>query len=235
MSMIEQKQTVEPDDLPDALAKWRGEIIDDILENGLKSGRTLQTVGRQYLGSADAVPFGRVEGCLFRPSSHYRNLNVARTHISDSLYAGAYSIFPVLAERPPHMREDLKLTSPNNLGATFAKRMASSFLVVCKSVGDTMSKSEDELLPHHFAYLVFPEAVWQEYSKKENSLGIPVKIVSKAMDRRAEVIRRLLTIPDYESAILDILEEVNHPIWVHGVRLPTDDDVWRNSEASNHQ
>lgn len=128
------------------------------------------------------------------------------------------------------------------------KRIASSFLIVIKSgeaeefmkisraplpFPDKVSYVEYEtrpvgrILPSEFVYLIFPEAIWQACS--ENILcgngGNSTKIVGRSVERRLFKRNLRLTVPDYEQALVNILNAMEKPVFVHGVRLPIEEDL----------
>lgn len=85
---------------------------------------------------------------------------------------------------------------------------------------------ESRISPDRFSYLVFPEEVFDEYKGKEEFLNeFKIKVIKSKIKRDLFQRKMKLTIPDYESALLEILEERKEPIWVHGVRLPNKEDV----------
>ena len=129
-------------------------------------------------------------------------------------------------------------------------RISSSFLIVVnETMGNLIEKSrrfifssEKERLralehlgrlqisrmpSDRFSYLVFPQSVWNEYQGRQTHLNenSQVRLVKRKIKRTLFEKKLVLTIPDYEGALLKILEERGEPIWVHGVRLPTEDDL----------
>lgn len=228
------------------LAQWRAEIIDDILQHGLKAGVTLRLQGKRYLRSVDKSAGGLtagsyVEGVTLGPPTHPHYQKVQEGFSGEThriLYMDGFSVLPVLAER--------FLDDSTTSISTLAKRIYSSFLVVCRVEDDDdiwlrvtstalPGNAENMLLvpSNKFSYAVFPEAIWNEYcqnGQETEKIKTPVRLVANSIERRLGFIpyrfsQTFLQVPDYEQALLDILDEVKHPIWIHGVRLPTLDDL----------
>ncbi len=88
---------------------------------------------------------------------------------------------------------------------------------------------EKKILPDRFSYLIFPKALWDEYQNQGIKIGndFQVRIAKRSVQRTLFEGKLQLAVPDYESAILEILKKRGEPIWVHGVRLPTEEDIKR--------
>ena len=52
---------------------------------------------------------------------------------------------------------------------------------------------------------------------------VPVRVIKKEITRM--VSRNKLRVPDFEGELLEILKNSRTSLWVHGVRLPTEEDV----------
>ena len=209
------------------LGNWRSQIIKSVFEKGLKDGSALSTEGQPYLGSADPMPPSWVEGCNFYPRSLYSNAEDFQKSLLHDLYFGPRSIFPVVVERPSSKEALLRRRAKEKEGefflrikAKYEKRVVASFLVVTEG---TNLAIRQEVEPDLFLYACFPKAIWDGLSQdiRESLPGIPMKFISGLIKR---TLVYDLSVPDYESAITEILQEVGRPIWVHAVRLPTEDD-----------
>lgn len=133
------------------------------------------------------------------------------------------------------------------------KRIASSFLIVICDTIDNLTKKgghffhtseeeklmhleyrgrpkEEEIPPNRFSYLLFPKAIWEQYKNGQIELsssgnGAKIKVVKRTIERKLFERKITLTVPDYEGSLLEILRDHKEPIWVHGVRLPTKEDL----------
>jgi len=63
-------------------------------------------------------------------------------------------------------------------------------------------------------------------STELQAIGVDIRTVNGNINRRL-FHGDILTIPDYETEIKKILQEQNKPLWIHGVRLPTQEDLDR--------
>lgn len=114
------------------------------------------------------------------------------------------------------------------------ERMHSSFLVVYKTsdlddVYPTMGLADAEVLPSDkVEYLVFPRKIYDQYldSGLVVRTSTPIKVVDEYIERSVfGLTRSQFKIPNYKKALEEVLEEIGESIWVHGVRLPTQNDL----------
>lgn len=85
---------------------------------------------------------------------------------------------------------------------------------------------ESTIFPDRFSYLIFPQDVWDGYRSQSNiDECLKIKLVRSGVKRKLFNRKLSLMLPDYESALVEILEERKEPIWVHGVRLPNEEDM----------
>ncbi|MDO8620727.1 MAG: hypothetical protein Q7R31_00360 [Candidatus Levybacteria bacterium] len=95
---------------------------------------------------------------------------------------------------------------------------------------ETIGKPKEHIVPSdRFSYLIFPQTVWANYQnqKIQTDRNIRTRLVAQSIKRKLLTRTLSLSVPDYESALLEILNERKEPIWIHGVRLPTEDDIKR--------
>lgn len=213
------------------LTALRAEIIDSILTRGIKPSRALREEGIRHLASVDRVPMELVVGRIISSSSELRDQSSLDLH----LYGSSRSIFPVLVERE-HERE-LFWTNQwlNQNGFELAeRRMAASFLIVCRAgaLSEDRYSTGRTVSPTLFAYIVLPEAISNEHLGPEadkHGSGVTIKIVRRTIKRviKLDGEEHLLIVPDYEKSLIEILDELYNKAWVHGVRLPTEEDIER--------
>lgn len=227
----EQGQTTPHESLS-PVKEARHQSIDKIITMGLKSSDTLSKQGDQFLGSIDKAPQPVVFGRLLKPESQYRDQTHFQNAVDQALYTGDDSCLPVVTERPGESSVDRHLVkSTRQEREKISDRVCSSFLVVCKSEPNnlpeaySLTRTEDQTTPENFSYLVFPEQILKDYEpNKITDKGIKVKSVSKTVDRSLLMGDRI-KMPDYEGAVKEISRELNSPIWIHAVRLPSSADI----------
>lgn len=223
----------EPAEDPPALVQWRARIIDSVLTNGLKPASLLQLEG--YLGSVDRRPDTRVLGWLLKPIRFMlaHPYQIWDHDLRAALYEFASSsILPVISERPREAKNFLRTIIERE---KFVKRASASFLAVCgkdprgKIVVDNGPRSQIEerqqVLSSALLYVVFPKPILEEYLSIHSILGIkiPFKTAYGIVTRSIE--GQEVEILDYETPLNEIVNEVKGPIWVHGIRLPTEEDL----------
>lgn len=208
----------------------RAKIIDDIVSQGLLSAKTLHEQGRKYYGSFDDKPINLLSG--YEISNRYQSVE---KDINMVLYMRSVvgGILEVILERPDErlfsgdVGNRLKNWSKRlTHGKIYEERLQSSFLVIAKGMGGHGLKGSLDVPVDDIKYLVIPVGIWQEYQRtSENAanLNIPVKVVKDYINRTVAEIP-FLTIPNYEDALKEIFDEIGY-LWVHGVRLPTVEDL----------
>jgi len=202
------------------LAKKRAGIINSILLDGLRSSKELNMEGTHYFGSVDGSP-GSLHGRILN------NFSNPTEQIGDALYAGGDSILPVMIEREREHKVYIDL-SPDEKGL-LTRRVCSVVLIVCKVpyYHDNKRIITNGIMPtEKFSYLLFPDTIWQEtqpYLNLEKIKEVPVRVIKKEITRM--VSRNKLRVPDFEGELLEILKNSRTSLWVHGVRLPTEEDV----------
>lgn len=216
------------------IVQSRTAIIDSVLENGLKPSEKLKDQGSLHLPSVDREPYSQVEGCVLHPRSAYggeqSQFSTAMKHL---LYAGARSILPVMMERDFDRLGLGKVELSDDEKSAIGRRMQSSFLVVypinTRKMAGPETMSEAELQPDLIKYVIFPEDVYKQYKGVTKREIGPHKIVGNVVKNiyRTGIYAKpdSLTVPDYEKALEEIANEITQPVWVHGVRLPTEEDI----------
>lgn len=203
------------------VACWRAEIIHDILSDGLKSGGELVRSRKRYLGSADGSSNPGISVNVLTSPPDFRWV----------LYETMGSAFPVLTERSyePGTKNFLYLREnliPQQL-LTVWQRTRSSLLVVGRHAGGKIQDYFHQVNPEAFSYLVFPQNILDEYMHMGNPVVVdsPIEVVTTSVRRQIGSIRELVEVPNYELALVRIIHTIGNPVWVHAVRLPTEEDV----------
>lgn len=215
----------------DKLARRRGAIIDDILQGGLKPSAQLVKEDRLYFGSADTELSTVVSGIHITPaSSKPRERYQQYEELRKSLHSPANSVFSVIGER---LGESPFSTDHAN-NPNYAQRLSASFIAVCrfKRIGAPRERHgiffharEETIPPENFVYLIFPQAIWEEYCHNggnAQSNAVPTSIIE---GKRREEMLGPYNVPDYQSGVWSVMNEVNDYVWIHGVRLPTLEDL----------
>lgn len=236
----------KPPEVKPNLLDLRRQIIESVLKNGLKSTQQLKREALAHLPSMNGLGGVReVEGCVIKPPTQHPNQESFNQALQNVLYPGDHSIFPVLIERgfdPSNLdyfygnrygRHLTRMLASEKKDAE--ERMRSSFLVIYKFKPDELEDLEeteflgegdqDFLSPDDFAYLVFPREVYEEAKGLLNG-RVPVKIVDKFVKRKVLGLKvNTFSVPDYETTLTEIAQELGGPIWIHAVRLPTETDM----------
>ncbi len=219
-----QPQTETP-----ALIKTaRQQIIDSVLSEGLLSRPAMKNQGIEFLGSIDKDGVPNIMGRAIKPKREYRDEKDFQNALEQALYWGDNSCLPVVAERPGESwQEKILFRSTQTDRDRISGRVFASFLVITKSGPDTayFTKDESQTKPQDFAALIFPDQILREYDPDSTKLnGKNVKSVNKTVNRSL-LMGDPITVPDYEEAIKEVLEELDSPIWIHAVRLPVSEDL----------
>ncbi len=218
----------------DTLTKWRSAIIADILQNGLKSNETLTKEGRKYLGSNDKESSSLVEGVVISPPAYFSDIRLFFKDLHSALYQDGHAVLPVISERPGEkiLSGDMEMIK-NKL----SRRIVSSFLIVCNYNPLARTLYEDSVKSNQFSYLIFPDLICNEtylillLQRTSEERKIPVKVAKGTVKR--DIVNQYqgflaikdIEVPDYEKVIMDTLWKSWDPIWVHGVRLPINEDL----------
>jgi hypothetical protein len=195
------------------LPRQRAELITNVLTNGLKSAEELIQTRKPFLQSEDQILRPFISAIPLDSLTSYNK------QVDSVFYRGIESIFPVLAERQKDNRF-LKLSIK-----TLTQRMNSSFLVIWERKKEEEFGSRKQVLPKDFRYLIFPKQLWNEYLRNRTLTNLPktpIKVVENLVKKTIQGIE--LQVPNYEDSIREVLRELNCPLAVHAVRLPTQED-----------
>ncbi len=194
-----------------------------------------QEVREEGRGTTNATYYAEVAGTSRRFNVQIGDgEKLARGVVEDALYGdfSKYSVLPVIAERAfEHIEETRRFIPKEEL----ENRFAHSLLVVIplSDLEDEIDVSHDELkfgqvglkssvLPSKFSAILMGEQVGAEFAQGSHAAGIPVKAVGSVSREMRE---RQFMVPDYESEIMKMLKEMDAPLFIHGVRLPTRQDM----------
>ena len=232
-------QETESAQVDSGLSRLRQKIINQVLKEGLNPSEYLQGSGFQFLASADF----RLSGSVFGRAIHFYPHNLPHylkerqvEDIRAALFSDDNSILPVLSERRRstliYDLSGLKEEKRKEAIAMVEKRLFASFLVVTEHRADSVFVrlplvSREKVDPESFRFLIFPDKVWDALPQlpfpRDGVITVPD--ISKNWKFRMSSLS--LRIPDYESGIGLALSQLKKPIWVHGVRLPAEEDFAR--------
>lgn len=163
------------------------------------------------------------------------NESLAEVLVQSALYGaeggpdfGPYSVLPVIAEREHEYVGKAKELPVEQVEDRFAQ----SVLIVAPLVA--MSQEEFEpsnlkdvrfrgiIMPDKFS-IVLPKDTKQELEGGIKGTNDAIRTVGYI--KKENPYGRSYVVPDYESATREMLEETGEPLFLHGVRLPTNEDV----------
>lgn len=237
-----QPQSPDRNRLVIPLAQWRTGIINSVLEFGLLPATALSRTQNKCLTSGDGWERDEVYGRYLIPtqrdSSDHLNYFIPPSSFEDALYKGDDSILPVLFEREGDGVLEMEgiLDEAQNR-RLFRERVTSSFLVVAKCSPDLNKERENlrykqdyaypipAVFPSWINYLIFPQPILDNVDEVGiNGLAIPIKVATRRI--RREIGLWNMNVVDYETPLNEIANELDgEPIWIHGVRLPTEGDL----------
>lgn len=226
---------------------WRQRIITRVLNDGLIASELLQRLHNPqqpgaefgpYLGSNDFAPMKWLAGCsILTPAEcadtgAWGNLpNPFVSHLADRFYLGEMSIFPVLLERPwerrLHYADHYEGKDIDHVLSGFQQRVVSSFLVVAELTQELTDKKVCWLYPEKFKTVMFPRDIWNDHiANTDGSIPpLPFVIIDKQVTKTIGTVPKFLNLPDYESQLKKLVELEQKSLWIHAVRLPTEEDV----------
>lgn len=215
------------------VSELRARIINSVLNNGLKPASKLLREQTPHIPSNDADPYDMVEGWIIKPRRGLEKEQLF-SRINNVLYTNrSFSILGVLTERFQDEYYALRLKYAE--GRALAEgRMRSSFLVVYKFLGEPIDTKErvgwmeeEELKPENILYVVMPEDIYEDYQKSHlaQEVKAPIKVVGFKEAKLFGLKVNSMQVPDYEQALVEIAQEADDEVWVHGVKLPTQEDV----------
>jgi hypothetical protein len=219
--------------LTETLQERRNKIIVSVLTKGLKSSYGLDN-NSGFIGSGDNEKLKIISGRVIR-EAHANNSTEFHSPIEDyeldiqlGLYFNGYSVFPVLQERPwngVYYRNFY--TDPHNADL-LSKRCLSSFLVVCKfDSQSTNISTSNSFYPNDFLGVIFPFKIWEEYGHQLDNISNGLKVITtnQITERIVGRLQTPIIVPDYESILRLLSRTESGAKWIHGVRLPTNEDM----------
>lgn len=137
-----------------------------------------------------------------------------------------YAVLPVLAER----KEGTTLHVANE---RLEDRVLNSVLVVVPSnqikLEDYANNGAPDVQLVHSVKagtILIPEGLKEDLGESVKEFGGQIRFVDNVKKTIFNhPTGNEITVPDYEGALRSLLEETNEPLYVHGVRLPTIEDV----------
>lgn len=223
------------------LKRWTVEKVSSVLTQGLVPGEKLYNQGKLDLSCMHKGYLQAISGIVvMEPWGRWGN---TQYDLQRNLYNDPNCLFPTLTERlgeplwwgirwnrPPMTKKEAK---------HFQTRMSSSMLIVQSNYQKVKWGGTErmEVLPKNFDCIAFPEAVWEMVGEDVMDI-IPRKseviVVKDQVKRSFWCFGRTFEVPDYEAIILNRISEDNARVWVHGVRLPTHQDVWRRKNVPGY-
>lgn len=207
------------------LTRKRSQIINSVLTNGLIPNSILKGRGVDFnLRSCDTEPAFGVEGAEvpFNPEGNSTSINYV-LHRNDIV-----SCIPVVCEResesyPP--RGLLKKFNPKETRAILEKRAQASFMVCAPREGRPVKKEGMEV--GKFISVLFPQEILDQYRENNPLPSVRyecVNTISKMIKFHNEQPIELV-VPNYQGALETLMREREEGIWLHAVRLPTEEDL----------
>lgn len=216
------------------LQKWREEIIRSVLTGGLKPGSVLNFKGEKCLLADDDLPSSEVCGC-----------SISWVSLAEVLYWNAYSILPVISERLGlkswYIAGRWQSLSEEEI-SNIEKRFTSAFLVVCDENRIPLEEDSALISPENFLCVIFPRVIYDPLSPDTKAIiaesGADIEVVRGFIKREipdSSIFPNYsppdppkFIVPNYEKALRRMRRESEVGLWVHGVRLPTEEDVERS-------
>lgn len=187
------------------------------------------------------IKLGNIEG--IRPLELGYEQEVKKDVVEDyfinlGLYQGMSSVLPVVAERANELGSETAEQMPEIL----EERFANSFLVVTPL--DKIENVEDisgevsvrgNIKPDQFSAILIPESLYDKVAPRFAERGIrTIRVAAKKVKLfQGHFYKeggKALTVPDYEREVRELLRDSEIPLFLHGVRLPTREDV--NSDVA---
>ena len=211
------------------LDSWIRERFQSVLTNGLLAGDRFSESDKLLLAT-DPVPCSRIYGVIV---GGYGSSDSIKWHLEEELYRSDESVMPVLAERAGEQNPLLK---DGDNRALIEGRIQHSFLAVC---------SFDEVLPYKnrghipislIRQLAIPQSIYKILIQDPPMLTDPSLVKPVKGYREVKLLWELnqVTVPDYESYIFNLLTTNPETLWIHGGRLPTQEDLDKLTALSSH-
>ena len=210
-------------------------IVNSILGRGLMSAKNQAHMGEEMFTSKSRDSEW-IEGCVIRVARGVLGLidwKRTKVDVKERLYKGLWSIFPVIAERADYTVGDIS-DLPD---AVLETRFANSLLVAMHTKNIELTKKDPTgtlaikhyVSPDRFCAVILPWQIGENLGEKIRQTNAPLHLVpmTKATVFGGSGARRKreLTVPDYERFILGLLGSSRDFLFIHGVRLPTVEDL----------
>lgn len=222
MTINEKPRPADGEPKQTTLASWRADIIEGILQHGLIAGDSLKRQGWQWPVLNSGYPAAPcIGGYSFSPL--YGDRSRITNSISWSFYKYPAGTLHIIAER----NDDLGL-SFGEKKARAETRINASLLVVCDGEGRNIHEWTENIPASETLALIFPGHIWGEFMEQKRgdvSNGNADVVVVNDNTQRNMAYFDSVSVPNYEDALVEILVGRNSKIWVHGVRLPTEEDL----------
>lgn len=165
--------------------------------------------------------------------------SIADYTIIRALYSNIYSIFPVIAER--HRESKLRVKDLSK--ETLETRLANSMLIVVpldenvdiSNLSRWEASLKSPISPDKISAILLPSRVKTKLVTRLSKTEIPLigvgdKIQKHYFGGKRE---RVLKVPDYETELRKLIEKSDVPLFIHGVRLPIEEDIPHLLEAKS--
>ena len=168
----------------------------------------------------------------FIPYSAVEGKTVADMVVQQALYRNNASVFPVIIERNNENPSET-IRKPDQI---LNDRLRNSALAVCTQPPGEMILGASSweiqfpspVTPDHFVALLVPQQYLPDAELAFSSRKIPIYGVADKIAKffpSSKKQARQLTVPDYESRILELLSASSKPLFLHGIRLPAQQDI----------
>jgi len=156
------------------------------------------------------------------------------------IYRGLYgnnSVFTILAEREWHSEWSEHSLTRDEPTEILEDRFRNSLLVVVRTdsvdnwvLPDTNVIAKKRIESAKFLEVVIPKDLSDDIARLFEEKGVKVtrvgyKDVVIFKDNSANPPERVLEVPDYEGRVLELVQRSDVPLYLHGVRLPTKEDI----------
>lgn len=155
--------------------------------------------------------------------------NINKGILDISLYNDDSSVFPVVCEREYERKYETAEQSPRVL----EERVQNSMLVVAEMDKiDSYTHKSNEIYLENLSPDKMVVLVPQYFFKEANSIFEPkgitvvsIPLVEEEIYKERKQNRVKVKLPDYETTLREIMKNSNSPLFIHGVRLPTTEDI----------
>lgn len=211
------------------LVQARNRIIHSVLTEGLKPSIRLGRNNGNLL-SGSRHPLYDLSGIIIDSEDNRPMFKIGLGEyyntVERNLYENEHSVLPVVMERPWNgISYDSFYHDPEN-AQLLSGRCRNSFLVVTsRDYSDVCTRLFYPATPEKNLCAIFPSGIWQDYriAHMKQGFPFPVRTTSRVVEKKVGSLT--IPVPDFETILQDISWEVDGPKWVHGVRLPTLDDL----------